>query len=81
MDTAVCMLGADIRSWESVSPTQLQGPEHLGIASCLLPTWGVPYTLVKFPAVGQAQADRAAVEMARRRALAPAPAPAELPAA
>jgi len=65
-DAAVAVLGDDIRKYETMSPTLLQGPEHVGIASVLLRTGTSPYTLVKFPEVGQARADQAAEALAAR---------------
>jgi hypothetical protein len=51
-EVAVGGLGDDIRKWDSLSPTLLQGDEHVGVASVLLKTGSAPYTLVKFPAIG-----------------------------
>ena len=69
VDGAASILGADIREHPTMCPTQLQGPEHVGVASALLPTGKSPYTLLRFPAVGQERADRLALELARRRQL------------
>jgi DNA segregation ATPase FtsK/SpoIIIE, S-DNA-T family len=66
-DAAAAMLGSDIRAYESLSPVRLQGDEHVGVASCLLRTGMSPYTLVRFPAVGQQLADKTALELAQRR--------------
>jgi hypothetical protein len=56
-EVAVGGLGDDIRNHETLNPVQLQGPEHVGVATVLLKTNGVPYTLVKFPAIGEDLAD------------------------
>jgi DNA segregation ATPase FtsK/SpoIIIE, S-DNA-T family len=52
-EVAVGGLGDDIRNHETLNPVQLQGPEHVGVATVLLKTGQVPYTLVKFPAIGE----------------------------
>jgi DNA segregation ATPase FtsK/SpoIIIE, S-DNA-T family len=93
-EAAAAILGDDIRQHETMSPTLLQGPEHVGVASVLLRTGTSPYTLVKFPAIGQDRADRAAAVLASRlpaagdlpdlaglevRSLDPAPAPGARP--
>jgi hypothetical protein len=57
VDAAAAILGDGIRQHETMSPTLLQGPEHVGIASVLLATGKSPYTLVKFPAIGEDRAD------------------------
>jgi DNA segregation ATPase FtsK/SpoIIIE, S-DNA-T family len=69
VDGAASILGADIREHPTMCPTLLQGPEHVGVASALLPTGKSPYTLLRFPEVGQERADRLALELARRRGL------------
>jgi S-DNA-T family DNA segregation ATPase FtsK/SpoIIIE len=56
-EVAVGGLGDDIRKYESLSPTLLQGDEYVGTATVLLRTGQLPYTLVKFPAIGQDLAD------------------------
>lgn len=66
-DSAVAALGADIREYDSLSPVQLQGDEHVGIATTLLATGSSPYTLLRWPAIGEALADRTALELAKRR--------------
>jgi DNA segregation ATPase FtsK/SpoIIIE, S-DNA-T family len=66
-DSAVAALGADIREYDSLSPVQLQGDEHVGVSSALLPTGGNPFTLLKWPAIGEELADKTALELARRR--------------
>ncbi len=65
-DAAAAILGDDIRKHETMSPTLLQGPEHVGVASVLLRTGTSPYTLVKFPAIGQDRADQVAASLAAR---------------
>jgi hypothetical protein len=67
VDGAASILGADIREYPAACPTQLQGPEHVGTATALLRTGMSPYTLIKFPAVGQDRADQVAAQVARRR--------------
>jgi S-DNA-T family DNA segregation ATPase FtsK/SpoIIIE len=68
-DSAVAALGADIRDYDSLSPVQLQDDEHVGVASTLLPTGGNPFTLIKWPAIGEALADKTALELAGRQAV------------
>ena len=72
-EAAVAILGDDIRRHETLSPVQLQEPEHVGVASVLMRTGRSPYTLVRFPEVGQARADELAAALAARNLPAPAP--------
>jgi S-DNA-T family DNA segregation ATPase FtsK/SpoIIIE len=67
IEAAIAALGDDVRQYPMSQPTLLQGPEHVGVASVLLPTGLSPYTLLKFPAVGEELPDRIALEMAQRR--------------
>jgi S-DNA-T family DNA segregation ATPase FtsK/SpoIIIE len=60
-------LGDDIRQYPTLSPTLLQGPEHVGVATVLLQTGLMPYTMVRFPSIGEDLADAAAALAARRR--------------
>jgi S-DNA-T family DNA segregation ATPase FtsK/SpoIIIE len=66
-EAACAILGDDIRQYESLSPVQLQADEYVGVASTLLRTGLDPYTLLRFPHVGEDRADAAALELARRR--------------
>jgi DNA segregation ATPase FtsK/SpoIIIE, S-DNA-T family len=66
-DTAVAALGDDIRRHETLSPVQLQGDDYIGIASVLLPTNKLPYTLLRFPEVGEELADKTALAFPGRR--------------
>lgn len=66
-DGAASILGADIREHPALSPVQLQGPEHVGVATCLLRTGTAPYTLLRFPHTGEARANQVAAELAARR--------------
>jgi S-DNA-T family DNA segregation ATPase FtsK/SpoIIIE len=68
IEAAVAALGDDIRKHATVQPTLLQGPDYVGVASVLLPTGLAPYTLVKFPAVGEDLADKVALTLASRKA-------------
>jgi S-DNA-T family DNA segregation ATPase FtsK/SpoIIIE len=68
IENAVSCLGEDIRQHATMQPTLLQGPEHVGVATALLRTASSPYTLVKFPAVGEQLADQVAEQAAQRRA-------------
>lgn len=52
LEGAVAALGDDIRPLESMHPTKLQGPEHVGIATVLLATGTDIYTQLKFPRIG-----------------------------
>jgi len=67
-EASAAILGDDIRQYATMSPTLLQGPEHVGVASALLRTGTSPYTLIRFPEVGQDRADRAAETAAKRSA-------------
>ena len=67
-EQAVGILGDDIRRHETKSPTLLQSSEHVGVASVLF-GGPDPYTLVKFPEVGQDRADQLAAELAARNAV------------
>lgn len=67
VETAAACLGDDIRQYASMSPTLLQGADHVGTATVLLPTGQSPYTMVKFPSIGEDLADRIASETARKR--------------
>jgi DNA segregation ATPase FtsK/SpoIIIE, S-DNA-T family len=82
-EAAAAILGDDIRQHATMSPTLLQGPEHVGVASVLLRTGTSPYTLLRFPSIGQDRADQAARELADRVLIAPrdssAPTPAGVP--
>jgi DNA segregation ATPase FtsK/SpoIIIE, S-DNA-T family len=66
-EAAAAILGAEIRDYPSLSPVALQGDQHVGVASTLLRTGLNPYTLLRFPAVGEDQADAAAAALARRQ--------------
>lgn len=68
MDAAVAILGEGIREYPSASPTLLQHSE--GIASVLLHTGHSPYTLVKFPEIGDL-ADEVAAKYSKARVPAP----------
>jgi DNA segregation ATPase FtsK/SpoIIIE, S-DNA-T family len=70
-EVAVGGLGDDIRNHETLNPVQLQGPEHVGVATVLLKTGQVPYTLVKFPAIGEDLADAVARSATRQPESAP----------
>lgn len=62
-EAAVAVLGDDIRRHETLSPTLLQEPEYTGVASVLLRTGRSPYTLVRFPEIGQACTDQLAAAL------------------
>ena len=66
-EVAVGGLGDDIRQYDTLSPTLLQGPEHVGVATVLTKTGLMPYTMIRFPAIGEDLADRVAREAAQRR--------------
>lgn len=61
-EMAVSVLGDDVRQHPTKSPVQLQSPEHVGVASVLFGGRD-PYTLLKFPEVGQARADQLAAAL------------------
>lgn len=66
-DGAASILGSDIREHPALSPVQLQGPEHVGVATCLLRTGSAPYTLLRFPHTGEQRADQLAADLAARK--------------
>lgn len=67
VDAAVAAVGDDIRRFETLSPVQLQGEEHVGVACARLVTGTSPYTLLKFPAIGEHLADATVLELANRQ--------------
>lgn len=67
-EAAVACLGDDVRKYESLSPVLLQGAEHVGVATALIPTGMDPFTRIKFPVIGDDLAARTAVQASRRRA-------------
>jgi S-DNA-T family DNA segregation ATPase FtsK/SpoIIIE len=67
-EAAAAILGDDIRQHDTMNPTLLQGPDYVGVASVLLRSGQSPYTLVRFPAIGQDRADRAAASLIARNA-------------
>ena len=52
LEAAISALGDDIRPLESMHPTRLQSPDHVGIATVSLTTGADIYTQVKFPRIG-----------------------------
>lgn len=66
-ETAVAALGDDIRQYDTMNPVRLQGPEHVGVASALLTSGMSPFTLLKFPEVGEARIDQMAEQVLRAR--------------
>jgi S-DNA-T family DNA segregation ATPase FtsK/SpoIIIE len=52
LEAAIAALGDDIRPLESMHPTKLQSPDHVGIATALLTTGADTYTQLKFPRIG-----------------------------
>jgi hypothetical protein len=74
-EAAAAILGDDIRRHETMNPTLLQGAEHVGVASVLLRAGQSPYTLLKFPEVGQDRADQLAARLAARGPVMPAGVP------
>jgi hypothetical protein len=58
-EVAVGGLGDDIRRYETLSPVLLQGDEHVGVATVLMKTGQLPYTLGRFPRVGEELVARA----------------------
>lgn len=68
MDAAAAILGEGIREYPSASPTLLQ--HHEGTASVLLRSGHSPYTLVKFPHIGDL-ADDVAAQYSKARVPAP----------
>lgn len=79
IESAVAALGDDIRHYPTMQPQLLQGDDYVGVASVLLPTGQSPYSLIKFPKVGEELADQVALDLASAGPPAPAaatPAPA-----
>jgi S-DNA-T family DNA segregation ATPase FtsK/SpoIIIE len=76
-ENAVAVLGDDIRTYPTLSPTSLQGDEHAGVTVARLRTGADPYTRLRVPFVDEDQAD----ELARATACRPPSAPLRLVAA
>jgi S-DNA-T family DNA segregation ATPase FtsK/SpoIIIE len=72
LETGIAALGEDLRQYPTMHPTLLQGPEHVGQAVTLMKSGLLPYTLLKFPAIGEELADKVAAQAAKRRDLVPA---------
>jgi DNA segregation ATPase FtsK/SpoIIIE, S-DNA-T family len=64
-ENAVAVLGDDIRSYPTLSPVRLQGPEHIGICVARLATGSDVYTRLRIPYVTEDQADDVARQTAR----------------
>jgi DNA segregation ATPase FtsK/SpoIIIE, S-DNA-T family len=64
LESGIAVLGEDLRQFESASPTLLQAEEHAGVATARLATGTDPYTRVRFPLVGEDQADAVARDTA-----------------
>jgi DNA segregation ATPase FtsK/SpoIIIE, S-DNA-T family len=66
-ENAVAVLGDDIRQYPTLSPTGLQGDEHVGVATARLRTGADPFTRLRSPYVDEHQAVTVARETARVR--------------
>jgi S-DNA-T family DNA segregation ATPase FtsK/SpoIIIE len=66
-ESGVAVLGEDLRRFDSVSPTLLQGEEYAGVATVRLATGGDPYTRLRVPFVDEDQADDIARKTAQLR--------------
>jgi DNA segregation ATPase FtsK/SpoIIIE, S-DNA-T family len=75
-DTAVAALGSEIRSYESFSPTLLQGPEYVGAAVTTLRTGMDPFTKVRLPYFTPDEIEARAASTAHLRGQTRSPAPA-----
>jgi DNA segregation ATPase FtsK/SpoIIIE, S-DNA-T family len=71
-EAAVAALGEDIRQYPDMSPTQHQGPELVGVATCTLRTGLDPFTRLRVPELTEEAARARAASTAhlgRRRRL------------
>jgi DNA segregation ATPase FtsK/SpoIIIE, S-DNA-T family len=66
-EAGIAVLGDDLRQYPSVSPTGLQGDEHVGVCVARMKTGADPYTRLRVPHVDEDQADAVA------RQVSPAP--------
>lgn len=78
VEMAIAVLGDDVRTHPSLSPTQLQGDEHVGVAVARLATGADPYTRLRIPYVDEDQAAAVARDTARPRENTAAPVPLRL---
>lgn len=62
-EAGIAVLGDDLRQYPSLSPTGLQGDEHVGVATVRLKTGADPYTRLRIPHVGEDLADAVAREV------------------
>lgn len=74
-ENAVAVLGDDIRTYPALSPTGLQGDEHIGVTVARLKTGADPYTRLRVPFVDERQVEDVARATSRLR-LVPAAVPA-----
>lgn len=63
-EAGIAVLGDDLRAYPSLSPTGLQGDEHVGVATVRLKTGSDPYTRLRVPYVDEDQALAVATEVA-----------------
>lgn len=66
-ESAVSVLGDDIRRFDSLSPTLLSGDEFVGVGTAQLKTGSDPYTRLRIPFVAEDQADNVARSTAQLR--------------
>jgi S-DNA-T family DNA segregation ATPase FtsK/SpoIIIE len=66
-EAGVAVLGEDLRRYDSLSPTTLQGGQYAGVATVRLATGADPYTRLRVPDVTEDQADDTAAATARFR--------------
>jgi DNA segregation ATPase FtsK/SpoIIIE-like protein len=59
-EAGIAVLGDDLREFKSLSPTGLQGDEHVGVCTARLKTGADPYTRLRVPYVSEDQADEVA---------------------
>jgi S-DNA-T family DNA segregation ATPase FtsK/SpoIIIE len=60
IEAGIAVLGDDLREYKSLSPTGLQGDEHVGVATVRMKTGADPYTRLRVPFVSEDQADELA---------------------
>jgi hypothetical protein len=60
IESGIAVLGDDLREFKSLSPTGLQGDEHVGVATVRMKTGADPYTRLRVPFVDEDQADELA---------------------
>lgn len=64
IESGIAVLGDDLRQFPTVSPTGLQGDEHVGVCAARLKTGADPYVRLRIPFVTEDQAEKVAAATA-----------------